>query len=111
MIDAAGTTDLEGNPQGANQSKEVAQQRIGEEIEFLGQELDAWIAGLLSDGWTRGVRRVQAEGEKGLVTYIHEQLTGLGSTSQSISISFEAFKEEQDELGSPWDWSLSLIHI
>ena len=109
VIDAAGTTDLEGNPQGANQSKEVAQQRIGEEIEFLGQELDAWIAGLLSDGWTRGVRRVQAEGEKGLVTYIHEQLTGLGSTSQSIAVSFEAFKEEQNELGSPWDWSSATI--
>ena len=109
VVDAAGTTDLEGNPQGANQSKEVAQQRIAEEIEFLGKELDAWIAGLLSDGWTRGVRRVQAEGEKGLVTYIHEQLTGLGSTSQSIAISFEAFKNEHEELGSPWDWSQETI--
>jgi len=109
VVDAAGTTDLEGNPQGANQSKEIAQQRLVEEIEFLGKELDAWIAGLLSDGWTRGVRRVQAEGEKGLVTYIHEQLTGLGSTSQSIAISFEAFKNEHEDLGSPWDWSPQTI--
>ncbi len=109
VIDAAGTTDLEGNPQGANQSKETAQQRIVEEIEFLGRELDAWIAGLLNDGWTRGVRRVQAEGEKGLVGYIHDQLTGLGATSQSIATSFEAFKNEHDVLGSPWDWDQQTI--
>jgi len=109
VVDAAGTTDLEGNPQGANQTKEVAQQRLAEEIDFLGKELDAWIAGLLSDGWARGVRRVQAEGEKGLVAYIHEQLTGLGSTSQSIASSFEAFKAEQENLGSPWDWESSTI--
>ena len=109
VIDAAGTTDIEGNPQGANQSKETAQQRIHEEIEFLGKELDAWIAGLLTDGWTRGVRRVQAEGDKGLVGYIHEQLTGLGATSQSIATSFEAFRSENDPLGSPWDWDQNTI--
>ena len=109
VIDAAGTTDLEGNPQGANQSKETAQRRIGEEIEFLGRELDAWIAGLLNDGWTRGVRRVQAEGEKGLIGYIHEQLTGLGATSQSIATSFEAFKSDHEALGSPWDWDQQTI--
>tara|TARA_B100000459_G_scaffold146414_1_gene112671 strand:+ start:16196 stop:17479 length:1284 start_codon:yes stop_codon:yes gene_type:complete len=109
VIDAAGTTDIEGNPQGANQPKEVAQQRIREEIEFLGGELDAWIAGLLNDGWTRGVRRVQAEGEKGLVTYIHERLTGLGSTPQSIATSFEAFKEKNGDIGSPWDWNSEVI--
>lgn len=93
VVDAAGTTDLEGNPQGANQTKEVAQQRIRDEIQFLGVELDAWISGLLNDGWTRGVRRVQAEGEKGLISYIHEQLTGLGATPLSISIAFESFKK------------------
>ena len=109
VVDAAGTTDLEGNPQGANQSKEVAQQRIREEIEFLGVELDAWISGLLNDGWIRGVRRVQAEGEKGLITYIHDQLTGLGATPQSISVAFESFKKEHTSLGSPWDWDASII--
>tara|TARA_B100001093_G_scaffold516803_1_gene596505 strand:- start:58329 stop:59612 length:1284 start_codon:yes stop_codon:yes gene_type:complete len=110
VIDAAGTTDLEGNPQGANQSKEVAQQRVFEEIEFLGNELDAWIAGLLNEGWIRGVRRVQAEGEKGLVSFIHERLTGLGATNQAISLAFEAFKSQHSELASPWDWTADVIH-
>ncbi|MCH1422524.1 MAG: 50S ribosome-binding GTPase [Candidatus Poseidoniaceae archaeon] len=109
VVDAAGTTDLEGNPQGANQTKDIAQQRIRDEIEFLGIELDAWISGLLTDGWTRGVRRVQAEGEKGLVSYIHERLTGLGATQHSVSVAFEAFKKRQNSLTSPWDWDETVI--
>ena len=109
VVDAAGSTDLEGNPQGLNQPVEVARSRVNEEIEFLGLELDAWIAGLLGDGWTRGVRRVQAEGEKGLVSFIHERLTGLGATLSSVSLAYEAFRSEHPELGSPWDWSETII--
>jgi hypothetical protein len=109
VVDAAGSTDLEGNPQGLNQPVEVARSRVVEEIEFLGLELDAWIAGLLGDGWTRGVRRVQAEGEKGLVSFIHERLTGLGATLSSVSLAYEAFRSEHADLGSPWDWTEDII--
>ncbi len=109
VVDAAGSTDLEGNPQGLNQPVEVARSRVNEEIEFLGHELDAWIAGLLGDGWTRGVRRVQAEGEKGLVSFIHERLTGLGATLSSVSLAYEAFRSEHADLGSPWDWTEAII--
>ena len=69
VVDAGGTTDIEGNPLGAGQSLEDAKQRVNEEIRFLEEELDAWILGLLEDGWSRGVRRVQAEGESGLVSF------------------------------------------
>ncbi|MFB1005640.1 MAG: YchF-related putative GTPase [Candidatus Poseidoniaceae archaeon] len=109
VVDAAGSTDLEGNPQGLNQTVETARSRVNEEIEFLGLELDAWIAGLLNDGWVRGVRRVQAEGDKGLTSFIHERLTGLGATLQSVTSAYEAFRSEQTELGSPWDWKESVI--
>ena len=109
VVDAAGSTDLEGNPQGLKQPVEVARSRVNEEIEFLGHELDAWIAGLLGDGWTRGVRRVQAEGEKGLVSFIHERLTGLGATLSSVSLAYEAFRSEHADLGSPWDWTEAII--
>ena len=109
VVDAAGSTDLEGNPQGHNQTTEVARARVIEEIEFLGLELDAWITGLLMDGWVRGVRRVQAEGDKGLISFIHERLTGLGATLQSVGLAYEAFRSEHTTLGSPWDWDLSII--
>ena len=109
VVDAAGSTDLEGNPQGLNQSAETARSRVNEEIEFLGRELDAWIAGLLLEGWSRGVRRVQAEGDKGLVSFIHERLTGLGAHLLSVSTAYEAFRIEQPDLGSPWDWDATVI--
>ena len=109
VVDAAGSTDLEGNPQGLNQPTELARSRVNEEIEFLGVELDAWIAGLLADGWTRGVRRVQAEGDKGLVSYIHERLTGLGATLNLVGAAYEVFRTEHTDLGAPWDWSEAVI--
>ena len=68
VVDAAGSTDLEGQFLGAVSTTEEAVASVNAEITFLEQELDAWIGGLLEDGWNRGVRRVQAEGEKGLVS-------------------------------------------
>jgi ribosome-binding ATPase YchF (GTP1/OBG family) len=57
----------------------------------------------------RGVRRVQAEGDKGLVSFIHERLTGLGATLQSVGFAHDAFRSEHTTLGSPWDWDVSII--
>jgi len=82
----------------------VAQQRMGEEIAFLQAELDAWVGNLLTDGWQRGVRRVQAEGEKGLLSFIHEKLSGLGATPVLVAGAFSAFKEAYPVETQPWDW-------
>ena len=109
VVDAAGSTDIEGNPIGSGQTKEDAQLRIEQEIEFLANELDAWISGLLKDGWQRGVRRVQAEGEKGLVSYIHERLTGLGATHNAVANAFYGFKNEVGDCGQPWNWQDEII--
>ena len=109
VVDAAGSTDIEGNPLGPGQTKEDAQLRINQEIEFLADELDAWISGLLNDGWQRGVRRVQAEGEKGLISFIHERLTGLGATLNLVANAFDDFKNEVGDCGQPWDWQDEII--
>ena len=109
VVDAAGSTDIEGNPLGPGQTKEDAQLRINQEIEFLADELDAWISGLLNDGWQRGVRRVQAEGEKGLISFIHERLTGLGATLNLVANAFDDFKNEVGDCGQPWDWQDDII--
>ena len=109
VVDAAGSTDIEGNPIGAGQTKEDAQLRIDQEIEFLANELDAWISGLLKDGWQRGVRRVQAEGEKGLVSFIHERLTGLGATLNTVANAYDEFKNEVGDCGQPWNWQDEII--
>ena len=110
VVDAAGTTDLEGQFMGSASSKEDALASMKDEIAFLEDELDAWIAGILHEGWNRGVRRVQAEGEKGLVSFIQERLSGLGATHQLVQQSMLQFNQEQQPEGQPWDWDHTVLN-
>ena len=105
VVDASASTDIEGNPTKPANNSEAAQSSIEQEISFLSDELDAWISGILNDGWARGVRRVQAEGEKGLTSFLHERFTGLGSSIQTINQAFEHFKLVNQDTSPPWDWS------
>ena len=83
---------------------EVARARVNEEIEFLGHGtrcVDCRPTDGL-DGWSRGVRRVQAEGDKGLVSFIHERLTGLGATlAVRLDLAYEAFRSEHSDAWVP----------
>ena len=105
VVDASASTDIEGNPQDVANNPEDAQISMKQEISFLSDELDAWIFGILNEGWSRGVRRVQAEGEKGIISFLHERFTGLGSSHTSIIQSFEQFKQQNTDQSPPWDWS------
>ena len=102
VVDAAGLTDIEGNPIAAVSDIESA---LREETSFLNQELDSWIFGLLEDGWSRGSRRVQAAGEKGLSTYLHERFTGLGASLSHVLQALDAFRNKWGDLETPWMWS------
>ena len=104
VVDASASTDIEGNPQDPAKTPESAKSSMEQEISFLSDELDAWICGILNDGWVRGVRRVQAEGEKGMISFLHDRFTGLGSSLQSINLAFESFKKINQETSPPWDW-------
>jgi ribosome-binding ATPase YchF (GTP1/OBG family) len=109
VVDAAGTTDEEGQYLGAAATLEDALQRVEAEIAFLESELDAWIGGLLNEGWNRGVRRVQAEGEKGLVSFIHERLSGLGATPPQVAQAMAHFREHGPVENQPWDWGPDVL--
>tara|TARA_X000001036_G_scaffold16365_1_gene13764 strand:- start:2051 stop:3334 length:1284 start_codon:yes stop_codon:yes gene_type:complete len=109
VVDASASTDIEGNPQDTAKTPEAAKSSMEQEISFLSDELDAWICGILNDGWIRGVRRVQAEGEKGMISFLHDRFTGLGSSLQSINLAFESFKKINQETTPPWDWSPSTL--
>ncbi len=104
VVDASASTDIEGNPQDPAETPDTAKSSMEKEISFLSDELDAWIYGILNDGWVRGVRRVQAEGEKGMISFLHDRFTGLGSSLQSINLAFESFKKINQETSPPWDW-------
>ena len=54
VIDVAGTTDIEGNPTGIKATKEQAIEQALAEVNSSTGELDAWILGLVKDGWSRG---------------------------------------------------------
>ena len=111
VVDAAGSTDIEGQFNGALSDTEAAVEAVRAEIEFLEHELDAWIGGLLEDGWNRGVRRVQAEGEKGLTSFIHERLSGLGATPVKVAQAMFEFNQRHTSDAQPWDWDAVSLHL
>tara|TARA_Y100001935_G_scaffold17371_2_gene12872 strand:- start:997 stop:2277 length:1281 start_codon:yes stop_codon:yes gene_type:complete len=111
VVDAAATTDIEGNPTAPKTSVTEAAKSIQEEIDFLELELDKWIVGLLADSWARGVRRVQSEGERGILNYLHERLTGLGSSKVSVTRGYETFKSAFDQTTPPWDWQIDVLQL
>ena len=111
VVDAAGSTDVEGQFRGAASTTEAAIQSVTEEIEFLEHELDAWIGGLLKDGWNRGVRRVQAEGEKGLLSFVQERLSGLGATNTRVAMGMQTFNSVHQSDKQPWDWDDASLHL
>ncbi|HJM55117.1 MAG TPA: GTPase [Poseidonia sp.] len=110
VVDAAGTTDLEGQFLGSASSKDEALASMKNEISFLEEELDAWIAGILHDGWIRGVRRVQAEGDKGLTSFVQERLSGLGATHQLVQQAMLQFHLDQQPEGQPWEWGDDVLN-
>ncbi|MGY8701596.1 MAG: GTPase [Candidatus Poseidoniales archaeon] len=111
VVDAAGTTDIEGNPIGVSESEEDCIASIKQERDFLVEEITAWIHGIIEDGWIRGARRVQAEGEKGLVSHLHERLSGLGANTTQIKIALESFTSAEPEAGPPWDWGIGFKKV
>ena len=103
VIDASCSTDLSGNPVGKSECDPI------EEHEFLISELASWILGIINNGWLRGVRRVQSEGDKGLINYLFQTLTGIGAKENQIIIGFNKFKTHEDT-STPWDWSEEKKH-
>lgn len=100
VIDASGSTDLEGTPIGPGACDPLA------EHDFLIEELTQWIAGILNQGWTRGVRRVQAEGEKGLLTFVHQTLTGIGAKESMVLNALDGMRAEGTaDMSTPWTWT------
>ncbi|MDP7328474.1 MAG: 50S ribosome-binding GTPase [Candidatus Thalassarchaeaceae archaeon] len=99
VVDASGGTDIEGNPLGPGSCDPI------DEHTFLVEELAMWIHGILDTGWTRGVRRVQAEGDRGLIDFITAQLSGIGGSESMVMNAIATFKAENTDLGVPWEWN------
>ena len=98
VVDVSGSTDIDGNPVGSGGSDPI------EEHRFLVNELEEWIAGILSTGGKRGARKAQAEGDRALIDYAVDQLTGIGATEHHVVAGFNAVRSGHPDADVPWDW-------
>ena len=71
VVDASGSTDEEGNEVGVGEHDPV------KDIEFLREELDMWLFGILKRNWNKIVRRIHLE-KRDPSKFLTEQLAGLG---------------------------------
>jgi len=94
VVDASGSTDLDGNavPPGTHDPVE--------DIRFLEREIAMWIRGILEKGWDRAARQAHLEG-KSVEPLIQERLTGLGVTPSHVSAALR----DVSPPANPQDWS------
>ena len=97
VVDASESTDLEGNHSESRGSTPI------EEHNFLIEEIDLWLAGILIQGWSRGARRAQSGGERALVDLVTSLISGLGGTERDATIGLQAAMEAEPG-AQPWDW-------
>ncbi|MCJ7428972.1 MAG: redox-regulated ATPase YchF [Candidatus Nanohaloarchaeota archaeon QJJ-5] len=71
VIDASGQTNAEGEP--------VEEYDPVEDVRFIEDELDAWMQGLLEDGWDKRVRSFRSSGAD-VAEVVADQFSGLGVT-------------------------------
>ncbi len=82
VVDASGGTDAEGNPISGGHDPL-------QDVRFLEEEIDQWIAGLLDDGWEKLTRRVQQEGRR-IEAAIAERLNGIGVREVDAKVALRA---------------------
>ncbi len=93
LVDASGSTDIEGNPVDVGGNDPAA------DVEFLENEVDRWIAGIIGKGFDRIARQAHLQGTK-IETALHERLTGLAVTEAQI---LHAIREVKPP-ANPLDW-------
>lgn len=98
LVDSSGSTDIEGNPGDPGSHDPV------HDVQFLENEVDQWIAGIIGKGFDRIARQAHLQGTK-IETALHERLTGLALSEASI---MQALREVKPP-ANPQDWDESVI--
>ncbi|MEC7170822.1 MAG: redox-regulated ATPase YchF, partial [Candidatus Thermoplasmatota archaeon] len=102
IVDGSMSTDLEGN-----HSEPLASSPI-DEYNFLTEEIELWLAGILKQGWSRGARRAQSGGERALLDLITNLISGLGGTEKDAILGLQAARDIALDI-QPWDWGDAVI--
>jgi ribosome-binding ATPase YchF (GTP1/OBG family) len=77
IIDASGSTDLEGNP------CDVGSHDPLEDVKFLEKEITQWMKGIMFKDWHRVSRQIELNGKK-IEHSLADNLSGLGVTENHI---------------------------
>ncbi|KZX11863.1 ribosome-binding ATPase YchF [Methanobrevibacter oralis] len=93
VIDASGSTDIEGQPVEAGSHDPL------EDIEFLEEEIVMWMYGILSRNWIRLVRKIEAE-KLDIAKVIFDQLSGTGISLEDI---IEAKRHMSNQEYNKWE--------
>jgi ribosome-binding ATPase YchF (GTP1/OBG family) len=103
VVDASGSTDIEGNPVGLGSHDPLG------DIAFLEREIDYWIRGILQKGFNKMARQAHMEGTK-MEKVVHDRLTGLGVSEHEVAAAMRNMSLPE----SPMDWNdeemLSMAH-
>ena len=94
VIDAAGGTDAEGEP------VEVGTYDPVEEADFVEDELERWLAGIIADNWETVVRKSRSP-DFDIDDALTEMLTGFGATVYDVAASLRAVEYPED----PQQWT------
>ncbi|RLF06770.1 MAG: redox-regulated ATPase YchF [Thermoprotei archaeon] len=78
VIDASGSTDIEGRP------VEPGSHDPLEDVEFLEREIDMWIYGMLEKDWRRFALTVEATGAK-IESELYKRLSGLEVREEDVA--------------------------
>ncbi len=85
IIDASGSTDMEGNP------VPVGSHNPLDDVRFLENEIDCWFKGILSKNWRTVSKRANLQKKK-VAELIYDILTGLGITREDILSALQKVK-------------------
>ncbi len=80
VVDSTGSLDQNGNAVGKGTFDPMA------DVEFVGNEISMWVAGIISDGLIRNLRKMESEGGK-LDSIIYEKVSGLGISQNDVSVA------------------------
>jgi ribosome-binding ATPase YchF (GTP1/OBG family) len=92
VVDASGSTDEDGNEVG------IGEYNPCKDVEFLHEELDMWIFGILKRNWDRNLRRITME-KKDPVKFLTEQLAGLGFEEYHVKEAIRAVGTDLSSYG------------
>jgi ribosome-binding ATPase YchF (GTP1/OBG family) len=94
IVDASGSTDLEGNP------VDIGSHDPLEDVKFLEHDLVDWIKNIIFKDWRRMSRQIELDGKK-IERAMAENLTGLGITDAHVALALR----DLDISEKPTQWS------